>query len=399
MSSLQGFSNSEYYVKDTRNAYWLFPHTRIVAGADVASFKAWGADFAVDKNYLYITGYMVPDADPFTFDVIRQGQDIINFPYFKDKNSVFFKIAVNTQKEYHYGLIKVEGADPKTIRAIGDSDIIADDTSVYFEGKKVPGLDGKTFAEVDAPYFSDKNGFYFNFTLLSRSGPINILTNDGGYVTIGNQVFMGTSTIIGADPKTFHVFDGALKNGEKDTAPCNLKEYCFYAADNNFVYYNGKRLDNADARTFTLIGYGLLTGRDGDPSQPEYAKDSTSVYYQGERLNGADPKTFTPLISGGYYFEYGGDAQSVYWKSKLIEGADPKTFTIFGGQQPYEGCGAGRYSKDAVNVYYQNAKIEGADPKTFKIKFGDDDYGEDAQYFYKGGNKADPKEFKECNYG
>lgn len=406
MSSIRMVDNSDYYAIDNSRVYWIFPEPRVVEGADLESFKTWAGTFAIDKNHVYLTGYKVEGVDPKTFSPIIENQDIVNSPYFKDENSVFFKKIVNVIGDYHYTLIKVNEADTKTIRAVNDY-IVADENYVYYEGKKVSGLDGKTFVMIEKPYFQDINGIYFfnewdkkTITPISLPGVVKIFTNHyakGGYLAIGNKIFMGTSTVMNADPITFYVFEADARYGEKEKEMCRFTNFCLYAGDKEAVYYNGQKLPAADPKTFTLIGYGLLKNQ--DVVQPRYAKDRSNVYYDGEVVDGADPDTFTPLISGGYYLEYGRDADSVYWKSKLINKADPMTFSIFGGQQPYESCAIGRYSKDKNNVYYQNILIDGADPKTFKPKHGSGAFGEDALHFYKEGNIADPKEFVECDYG
>jgi hypothetical protein len=417
-SSLRYVSTStSNYVRDNHNVYWVFVTLRKVEGADADSFivleKYSGGTLGRDRSHIFITGDMVPNANPDTFSNIGIGYEVS--PYYRDDKTVFYKEMVNTRTDYRYAFREVAGADPKTIRPLSlpTGIVTADDNNVYMNGKLVHGIDGKTFTTAtSSPYAYDIHGTYFfsgfsiretpELLLISSSSDIRIFTNDsrsGGYVAIGDKMFFGTTTLDGADPETFYIFDAELQLGDINHTKC--VSYCPYAKDASSVYYFGKKIIGADATTFTPIGYGLLhnQGRDPGSAQPSFASDNTHIYYLGEVVEGADPKTFTPILSGGYRYEYGKDADYVYWRTKRIENADPKTFQPLKWQQPYEGCAAGRYGTDATGVYYQNKRIEGADLKTFKAVVGEEDYAEDANHFYKKDKPASREEFKECSYG
>ncbi len=86
--------------------------------------------------------------------------------------------------------------------------------------------------------------------------------------------------INGADSKTF-------------------KEMVDYGKDKNNVYYEGKKVKNADAKTFEILGY-----------TPQYiftavcyfyGKDEKNIYYKGVILKEADVNTFK--VSGAYEAE------------------------------------------------------------------------------------------------
>lgn len=423
-ATMQYVPDSSEYVRDARTVYWIFPQwepgaQRKVEGADPDSFAVLsgsGRMIARDRAHVYITGDPIEGADPKTFAGVGHSA------YYHDSQSVFYKEEVNTRSDYRYRLRVIPGADPKTIRPLTDDvryrssqagiTIVIDDSFIYLRGEPVPGLDAKTFQLVaGGPYFSDRYATYFfngekgaSIIPLAPTSTIRIFTNDsvgGGYVAIGNKMFMGTTTIDSADPSSFKIFDAEMQSGEKVRGDCGGNTACPYAADNHFVYYYGKKIPGADPHTFMPIGYGLLHNKGKDPgsAQPRYARDRSRVYYLGTIVDGADPDTFIPILSGEYYSEYGRDAQAVYWQSKIIFGADPNTFYAFDGQQPYEGCGAGRYSADATFAYYQNRRISDVDLKTFKVVIGAGDYAEDALQFYRGGSSANRKEYKECDYG
>mgnify|MGYP003507947655 CR=1 FL=1 len=395
-------SDSEYYIKDGENIYFRFMYDPLVKveGADSQTFvplKEPGY-IAFDKNHVYITGYVVPDADPHTFEAMGYRS------YYKDKNFVYFEHQIEPQS-IRTTLLKLSDLNAQKVRRVSDY-TIADDRSVYYGGKKIEVIDPATFKLIKEPYFVDsKATYFFDNRSYKTLAPVvisntilkKIFTNDsiiGGYINIGDTMFFGTSTITGADASTFNVL---LDN-------CTFTSSCLYAIDMNNVYYNGKIILGADSKTFKLSGNidelrGLGKTDDGI-RQSAFATDSNHAYYEGEVIVGADPKTFMPIISGAYYFEYAKDKDRVYFRSYPVVGADLETFKPSEGQQPYEGCGAGRYATDKNNVFYKEKLIPGADVKTFKIKIGGGgNYAEDANYFYNNGIHADPKIFKECEYG
>lgn len=412
-ATLRIVSGSTEYVRDAKSVYWVFPSPRKVEGADANSFRIWEdgtyrSNIAIDRAHLYITGVLAEGVDPNTFVRIGRTQ------YFNDKQSVFYEVAVNVQNDYRYGLRKIVGADPATIRAftsrmgyyqVADL-LVADAMHVYLRGEAVPNIDAKTFHMLASRYFADKNATYFfagnidtTPTRIAPAGTFHVFTTLG-YVAIGDQMFFGTTTIPGGDPTSFHVFDNEVHYGERVRDVCT--DLCPYAADAGAVYYAGKKIGGADPNSFELVGYGLLQnkGKDAGPSQPRYGRDAQHVYFLGQLVLKADSRTFMPLISGGYYYEYGRDARAVYWQDNEITGADPDTFHIFDRQQPYEGCGAGPYSADVHAVYFQTRRVEGADPATFEALINS--YGRDKNGIWEGTVfKPDlPSSFTpECNYG
>jgi hypothetical protein len=412
----QDNSDAKNYARDDRNVYWTFINPRKIEGADADSFAIWDQNgiIARDRNHIYITGDMAPEANPDTFAAVSNKYR--NGPYYHDDKYVFYTEVVDNRSDYRYRLKNIENADTHTFQSIlfAMGDLASDDERVYLNGKQVDGIDGKTFSVTESsPYMQDKNGTYFfslnsgnksEFIFLNPSSDIQVFTNDtqsGGYVAIGDKMYFGTTTIYGADPKTFYVFDAELQQGEVTRTKCINADYCPYAKDASAVYFFGRKIAGADPNNFTPIGYGLLhnMGKDPGNAQPKYASDGRQIYFLDRIVEGADSRTFTPVLSGGYYYEYGKDEHYVYWRNKRIESADPATFKPVDGQQPYEGCGAGSYGVDKAGVYFQDKLISGADPKTFKAIIGDGSYGEDASRFYKENRPTDRSYFVECNYG
>ncbi len=280
---------------------------------------------------------------------------------------------------------------------------------IYLNDVLAKNIDHNTFSLIQVPYYADRNSTYFfdgkkesNIIKIANSNNIKILTNDteeGGYVLIGGQVFYGSNVITGADVKSFYVLDGDVSSGYRGSLSCDWSIYCPYAKDTMNVYFKGKIVQNADPKTFTLLGYGVNKGKDMSTAQPNYGKDLENAYYKGNLIPRSDAGSFEPVKSGDYFFEYAKDSKNVYWKDELIFGADPLTFHTYDGQQAYEGCTAGRYSYDKNAVYYKNTIVKGADIKTFKVIIGDGDFAEDKNNFYLNGQVTDRKVFKKCSYG
>src|ERR1035437_10584981 len=212
ISTLKNVAGSEDYLKDRNAVYWIFPYPRKVEGADAATFETWDGNslYGKDKNHIYITGIVSPEVDPVTFTSIE------GTPYFRDKNAIYFKVAVDISTDYRYKLEKISEVDSKTVRKITDN-IIADGKNVYRDGKAIPSLDGMSFNLIEKPYYSDRNGVYFmadyptkTITFLTPFFPVKIFTNDsseGGYVAIGDTVYFGTTTIPGARSTSLKIYN------------------------------------------------------------------------------------------------------------------------------------------------------------------------------------------------
>lgn len=71
----------------------------------------------------------------------------------------------------------------------------------------------------------------------------------------------------------------------------------YYARDNDYVYYMGRKKADSDPKTFEILDLG-------------YTKDINNVYYNGKKIEGADPKTFIAIPKSN---KYGIDKNHVYW--------------------------------------------------------------------------------------
>ena len=146
-----------------------------------------------------------------------------------------------------------------------------------------------------------------------------------------------TKRILDADPDSFRVIRQS------------------YAVDNATVWYCGKVLTGADAKTFADAMSAKFDCRDGrffyshgnavattDPTFQYYrdvsfgyAVDSDAVYLRESQIfsslvevKGADPDTFEPIDAGDPFLHWGRDAEQVFTGTLPVQGANPETFRI-----------------------------------------------------------------------
>ncbi len=95
----------------------------VIEKADINSFEPLSDFFAKDKNHVYWRGFVIPQADPKTVELIKD-ENTNNWSkrYIKDKNHVFYETNI------------VKGADPKTISVTFS--MAQDKFSYYDNGKK-----------------------------------------------------------------------------------------------------------------------------------------------------------------------------------------------------------------------------------------------------------------------
>lgn len=144
----------------------------------------------------------------------------------------------------------------------------------------------------------------------------------------------------------------------------NIRVMPFYEIHGNSVYYrteNGlKKLPNADAKTFEILGYHI-------------AKDKNYVYYWDEKLSKIDPKTFE--LVEGYYITIFKDKNGIYTfgknydKLKIINfkedgiDIDFNDFKVISSEDP-------TIYKNKNDIYFQKEgkilQIKNVDAKTFE---------------------------------
>jgi hypothetical protein len=225
----------------------------------------------------------------------------------------------------------------------------------------------------------------------SRNGPPDPLFETAGYHVNDGKVyylnaFPGKAVeITGADAASFHAFDTT------------------YARDKSKVYFNGARLDYADASSFRPLDrpnfakdrhYVYLLERpiSDDPAHfvlldGDLGKDSRFVYWSDGRVLSDDPAHFEVLSNAEHHL-FTRDSHAVHVNGNRIADADPATFRVL----------KGAYARDDHHVFYFTDQIADADAASFQTLDGP--YAADAARVYWMGNPiagADPATFRVLN--
>lgn len=130
-----------------------------------------------------------------------------------------------------------------------------------------------------------------------------------------------------------------------------------YYKDTFTVYYNGQKVEGANASSFIELRYG-------------YAKDTFNAYYRGRKIADARGNSFEVIAPN-----YAKDTWNVYYHDRIIKDATKSSFTALDSG----------YAKDTWNVYYQGMKIKEANASSFRVE--NNGYARDSFNRYYRGNK------------
>lgn len=239
---------------------------------------------------------------------------------------------------YYKGEI-IEGADPATF-SMFDRIYTKDKSHIFFETKPISSL-VETFHRIDSDgnlsYATDGENYYINDVAI-KGKEIEILYPSYGYARIDNNIFYRGKLVSGADAKTFVLSYPSSK----------------ITKDKNHVFYNGNYIAGADPETFELIA-----------RTHDVFKDRHSVYLKGVKVPGFDPFTVKASEFGDYllddHFVYT-IVYEAYVKNKdnsaeikLLKNRDA---TSFHELQPF-------WTLDKNGVYYEDRKVAEADQFSF----------------------------------
>jgi len=218
-------------------------------------------------------------------------------------------------------------------------------------------------------YFIKENKVYYEGNLIDAKA--------AGFETIDEFQIYGRDTdgvyfrgrrIEEADPKSFKSAFGDSR----------------YYQDAKNIYYEGKILAGSDAASFERLKLP-----DGNPSS--YFKDKNSVYWFGKKMSDVLAAS-VKVLSESYIV----DAQNVFYYQNRIAGADSSSFAIIQDDQ-------GSWSKDKKSVYYKEVAYPEVDPSTLEVL--ERSYAKDkSKVYYFNGEKltevvgANAKSFKVTNW-
>ena len=187
--------------------------------------------------------------------------------------------------------VSYAGSNPKIDKATFqeiDSSYSKDKNNVYYENKKLKGIDVKTFKKisrlVDNFLIEDKNGFY----IVEEDGSVAPI--DSKEVDIENLSQLAIKTNLYHDKDSMYFVKNHKLVKIKDAPkvdPYNLSTYNDkYINKYDVVYYLDtdegafKKLEKAESHEFRAYG------------DTEYAKGKKNVYFKGKVLAGADYASF-----------------------------------------------------------------------------------------------------------
>lgn len=339
--------------------YWTLSTTHdnfweIIYLADPKTFKIHPQynEYSYDKNYLYYRGLLIAKTDGtslkqvndqywktndtvFSYDQLLPQTDAESFTVFADNS----RVTKDKNNAYFDNEIQRAVRDPRSFQVL-NRDVAKDVVNVYsIDYNKIklePKKESETFQVIDArnKIYKDKSYIYYRENIVKGSdiNSFQLLSNEIGYAKDYAKIFWldwHSNWVIDADFQTFKVDS------------INPK----WANDQYSVFYEGKKIDELDAKTFKVLGQN-------------YIQDKANIYFH------ISQSSFKPLV--------GVDIESF----TIIDETDPTKIDVFNW--------GSNLSKDKFHVYYKDGIIESADSETFKFldKYGD--FATDKNYaFFK----------------
>ena len=320
----------DYYYKDKNNVYYESDNNLYkIENADLKTFEILDSsytgygNFSKDKDYIYLNNKKLEEIDAKTFEkmqanLIRDKNGIykvekdekkhefkivpinakINFKNLKSLDWGYFKDDKNIYYFDEDKFEKIEGADASSFEKVEYSSFYKDKNYVYYNGKKIVGMDFKDIENIDEEW--------------------SIAELDGTWIQYKDNVYYKGKKLKGISSDNFSYFDGGLS-------------YEIILSDKNGIYKFIETEDNKKTIEVTRLdskGIDLETlERITSPmDSSNYFKDKNGIYYMDGnkfvKVNGADKDSFEVTESG----KYGKDKNNVYFEGKKLEGKKSKEF-------------------------------------------------------------------------
>ncbi|MGE5698096.1 MAG: DKNYY domain-containing protein [Candidatus Sericytochromatia bacterium] len=217
----------------------------------------------------------------------------------------------------------MDRADAASFRAL-DTSYARDKSSVYVDGRPLPGADPASFELLQRPGFAKDSRHVYQRDRPISDDTAHFQLLDAGLAKDSVAVYWSDGTVLSKDPSHFAVV--------------SVTDNYLFAKDGRTVYVNGRPIPCAEPASFRVL-------------RGAYATDDQSVFYFTDKLT-AEVASFRAL-----HGPYASDARNVYWMGKPIPDADPVTFRVLNAD--FE-CSA-----DHTHAYYRQSVIAGADPRSF----------------------------------
>ncbi|WP_314394627.1 DKNYY domain-containing protein [Leptotrichia shahii] len=320
----------DYYYKDKNNIYYESDNNLYkIENADLKTFEILDSsytgygNFSKDKDYIYLNNKKLEEIDAKTFEkmqanLIRDKNGIykvekdeekhefkivpinakINFKNLKSLDWGYFKDEKNIYYFDEDKFEKIEGADASSFEKVEYSSFYKDKNYVYYNGKKIVGMDFKDIENIDEEW--------------------SITELDGTWIKYKDNVYYKGKKLKGISSDNFSYFDGGLS-------------YEIILSDKNGVYKFTETEDNKKTIEVTRLdskGIDLETLEriESPMDSSNYFKDKNGVYFMDGnkfvKINEADKDSFRVTMRG----KYGKDKNNVYFEGKKMEGKNPKEF-------------------------------------------------------------------------
>ena len=320
----------DYYYKDKNNVYYESDNNLYkIENTDLKTFEILDSsytgygNFSKDKDYIYLNNKKLEEIDAKTFEKMRAN-------LIRDKNGIY-KIEEDEGK-YKFKIVPINAKiNFKNLKSL-DLGYFKDSKNVYYfdvdKFEKIEGAEASSFEKVEyAGFYKDKNYVYFNGKKIvgmdfkdieNRDEEWSIIELEGTWIKYKDNVYYKGKKLKGISSDNFSYFDGGLW-------------YEIILSDKNGVYKFTETEDNKKTIEVTRLdskGIDLETlERIYSPMDSSYYfKDKNGVYFMDGnkfvKVNGADKDSFRVTMSG----KYGKDKNNVYFEGKKMEGKNPVDF-------------------------------------------------------------------------
>ncbi len=332
---------------------------------DAPSFKALCTGYFVDKNGVYgLTNIVKSHSEKFYLTPI-QNVDIasftpINLYYAKDKSNTYFadngKVIKGTDFAPLYRFIEDEKTQVIRLskESIFKSDVVLNDTEVYYRGKLLKDADPKSFCQVGRKWYKDKHHVYFvdayHITKYTDFDPDTFISfgyNATDKYTSSAEVIHNSATesLVNFRPyKEFfernpHLNDywyykakaSLLSQKNKKATPIGsgffkIDEAIYCLEDNRDK--NLTRIKDANTSNFKLLEHGYAT----NGKSLFLIRDENWSYHLSFRQIELAPKHTLEVLSDAWAY----DGSFFYYKALKKFKADRKTFKILNHIHAYD---------------------------------------------------------------
>ena len=269
MTKLKGadpktFEGISYTLGKDKNA--IYKKENRLSGIDPATFEEIDAAFTKDKNNVYYRNVPMKGIDPKTFE------PFVNYTHVKDKNGIHHFYQFNDDLVVEKVELSPE-IDLKTLQSFENyAEYSKDKNNVYYDFQKIEGADIKTFEPEGFFIGKDKKGVYYKTHKINGIDVNSTEVLENEFYKDKNNIYYRNKKLENFKPENFEVISSSLVGQNEDF-------YYFTEDENNNTKFILLENKNVDAETFEVL-------------DEEYTKDKNNVYYKGKILKGADAKTF-----------------------------------------------------------------------------------------------------------